>query len=64
MTSSRTGAQRNADWRKKGKQIAVVLQDPEAIKQLDKLAARLGGYRRAIEALALASKSTKPSKGS
>jgi hypothetical protein len=44
----KTGAQRQAALRKKGRQIAVVLRDPVAIAALDKLTAEHGGVTAAV----------------
>lgn len=48
MNKPKTGAQRQAALRAQGRQIAVVLRDPKAIKALDKLAAKRGGVTAAI----------------
>jgi hypothetical protein len=50
MTKPKTGAKRQAKLRKKGRQIAVVLRDPDAITALDKLAERHGGVTAAVSA--------------
>jgi len=44
----KTGAERQAALRDKGRQIAVVLRDPKAIKALDRLTAKHGGVTAAI----------------
>lgn len=46
----KTGAQRQAASRSKGRQIAVVLRDPVAVAALDKLVARHGGVTAAVTA--------------
>jgi len=48
MTAPKTGAERQAAHRAKGRQVAVVLRDPKAIKALDKLAAQHGGVTAAV----------------
>ena len=48
MPKPKTGAERQAALRDKGRQIAVVLRDPKAIKALDKLVARHGGVTAAV----------------
>jgi len=48
MTKPKTGAQRQASLRAQGRQIAVLLRDPKAIKALDKLAAQHGGVTAAV----------------
>lgn len=48
MTKPKTGAQRQAALRDKGRQIAVVLRDPAAIAALDKLTAKHGGVTAAV----------------
>lgn len=48
MTAAKTGAQRQAALRAQGRQVAVVLRDPKAIKALDKLVAQHGGVTAAI----------------
>lgn len=48
MTAPKTGAERQAAHRAKGRQVAVVLRDPKAIKALDDLTARHGGVTAAI----------------
>lgn len=48
MASPKTGAERQAAHRAKGRQVAVVLRDPKAIKALDKLAAKHGGVTAAV----------------
>jgi len=46
--AAKTGAQRQAALRSKGRQVAVVLRNPEAIAALDALAAECGGVTAAI----------------
>lgn len=48
MTKPKTGAERQAALRAKGRQIAVVLRDPGAIAALDRLAAKHGGVTAAV----------------
>lgn len=48
MTAPKTGAQRQAALRAKGRQIAVVLRDPDAIAALDRLTAKHGGVTAAV----------------
>lgn len=48
MATPKTGAERQASLRAKGRQVAVVLRDPKAIQALDKLAAQHGGVTAAI----------------
>jgi tryptophan synthase beta subunit len=48
MTKPKTGAQRQAALRDKGRQIAVLLRDPAAIAALDKLAEKHGGVTAAV----------------
>ena len=48
MTAPKTGAERQAAHRAKGRQVAVVLRDPKAIKALDKLTAKHGGVTAAV----------------
>lgn len=48
MTATKTGAERKAESVARGRQIAVVLRDPVAIKALDKLAAKHGGVTAAV----------------
>ena len=58
--SPKTGAQRVADSKSRGRQIAVVLRDPQAIAALDSLAERHGGVTAAVShALVSASQSPK-----
>lgn len=45
---AKTGAERQAAFRDKGRQIAVVLRDPKAIKKLDALSQKLGGPTAAV----------------
>lgn len=45
---TKTGAARSAAYRDKGRQIAVVLRDPKAIKALDRLAEKHGGVTAAV----------------
>ena len=52
--TAKTGAERQAALRDKGRQIAVVLRDPKAIKALDRLAKQYGGVTAAIHAALLA----------
>jgi len=44
----KTGAQRQAELRSRGRQIAVVLRDQRAIEALDRLAAEHGGVTAAV----------------
>jgi len=44
----KTGAKRQAEFRAKGRQIAVVIRDPEALKALDRLSAEHGGVTAAV----------------
>lgn len=44
----KSGAKRQAEFRKKGRQIAVVLRDEDAIAALDRLAAKHGGVTAAV----------------
>lgn len=61
MTKPKTGAQRQAALRDKGRQIAVVLRDPKAIRALDRLTAKHGGVTAAVTfALHAASSKAKP----
>jgi hypothetical protein len=46
----KTGAERQASLRAQGRQIAVVLRDPAAIKSLDRLTAKHGGVTAAVTA--------------
>lgn len=46
----KTGAQRQAASRSKGRQIAVVLRDPAAIAALDRLTEKHGGVTAAVTA--------------
>jgi tryptophan synthase beta subunit len=46
--ATKSGAQRQAALRDKGRQIAVVLRDPEAIAALDALAEQHGGVTKAV----------------
>ncbi len=48
MANPKTGAQRQAALRDKGRQIAVVLRDPKAIKALERLEAKHGGVTAAV----------------
>jgi hypothetical protein len=48
MSKPKTGAQRQAALRDKGRQVAVVLRDPAAIAALDKLTAQHGGVTAAV----------------
>lgn len=57
MPKPKTGAQRQAAYASRGRQIACVLRDPDALKALDKLAAKHGGVTAAVTAALLASKS-------
>jgi hypothetical protein len=50
MTKPKTGSQRQAALRDKGRQIAVVLRNPVAIAALDKLTAEHGGVTAAVMA--------------
>lgn len=56
----KTGAERVADSKARGRQIAVVLRDPKAIAALDSLTERHGGVTAAVShALVSASHSPK-----
>lgn len=48
MEKPKTGAQRQAKLREQGRQIAVVLRDPDALKSLAELEQRHGGVTAAI----------------
>jgi hypothetical protein len=48
VTKPKTGAERQAVLRSKGRQLAVVLTEPEAITALDRLAAEHGGVKAAV----------------
>lgn len=48
MPKPKTGAQRQAAYASKGRQVAVVLTDEAAIAALDKLAAKHGGVKAAV----------------
>lgn len=48
MNKPKDGAARTAAYRSKGRQIAVVLRDPKAIKSLEKLTERHGGVTAAV----------------
>ena len=48
MKSTNTGAKRQADFRAKGRQIAVVIRDPEALQALERLSAKHGGITAAV----------------
>jgi hypothetical protein len=50
MTERLTGAQRQAQFRKSGRQVSVVLRDDVAILALDELASAAGGVSAAITA--------------
>ena len=56
----KTGAERKAASAARGRQIAVVLRDPAAIKALDRLTAKHGGVTAAVT-FALHAASTKQS---
>jgi hypothetical protein len=59
MQRPKTGAQRQAAYTARGRQIAVVLTDPKAIASLDRLAKREGGVKAAVTfALHAASKAS------
>ena len=60
MPKPKTGAQRQAAYAARGRQIAVVLTDDKAIATLDRLAKREGGVKAAVTAAlhAAASKAT------
>lgn len=47
-------AQRQRDYRSRGKPLSLTLRDPEAIRALDKLAKIHGSQRAAIEAALIA----------
>ncbi len=59
MTKPKTGAQRQAASVARGRQIAVVLRDPDAIAALDKLAEHHGGVTVAVSAALVHSASAK-----
>lgn len=48
MPKPKTGAQRQAAYASKGRQVAVVLTDEAAIAALDRLAATHGGVKAAV----------------
>lgn len=48
MNSPKTGAKRQADFRAKGRQIAVVIRDPEALQALARLSDEHGGVTAAV----------------
>lgn len=48
MTQPKTPAERKAESVARGRQIAVVLRDPVAVKALDKLVAKHGGVTAAV----------------
>lgn len=48
MTKPKTGAERKAASVARGRQIAVVLRDPETIKALERLTAKHGGVTAAV----------------
>lgn len=48
MPKPKTGAQRQAAYASKGRQVAVVLTDEAAIAALDRLAAKHGGVKAAV----------------
>lgn len=48
--SAKTGAERQAAFRAAGRPLSVTLRDPKAIKALDKLTAKHGTVRAAVEA--------------
>ena len=48
MNKPKTGAQRQAALRERGRQVAVVLTDPAAVAALDKLATQHGGVKAAV----------------
>ena len=50
MAAPKTPAERKAASVARGRQIAVVLRDPVAIKALDKLTAKHGGVTAAVTA--------------
>lgn len=54
------GSERMAKHRAKGRNIGVVLTDPDAIKALDKLAKAHGGIKAAIEYALTQAKSKSP----
>lgn len=58
MSAAKTGAQRQAALRSKGRQVSVVLRNPEAIVALDALAAECGGVTAAITRALVAAGST------
>lgn len=64
MIKPKTGAQRQAALRDKGRQVAVILRDPAAIAALDKLAEKHGGVTAAVSAAlvhaAIRATSTRP----
>lgn len=58
----KTGAQRQAALRGKGRQIALVLRDPMAIAALDALASKHGGITSAVAHALLHAERDAPSK--
>ena len=60
MPKPKDGAARQADYRSRGRQIAMVLTDPKAIATLERLEKREGGVKAAVTAAlhAAASKAT------
>lgn len=50
MTKPKTGAQRQATYAAKGRAIACVIRDPDAIASLAKLEAAHGGVTAAVTA--------------
>lgn len=48
MPKPKTGAERQASLRDKGRQVSVVLRDPAAISALELLVSRLGGITAAV----------------
>lgn len=56
MKKPKPSTERQAAYRAQGRQIAVVLRDPKAIKALDRLAEKHGGVTAAVHAAILAAK--------
>jgi hypothetical protein len=48
MAAKKTGAERQAAYAARGRQLSVVLTDPKAIAALDRLAKREGGVKAAV----------------
>ena len=56
MKKPKPSTERQAAYRAQGRQIAVVLRDPKAIKALDRLSEKHGGVTAAVHAALLSSK--------